>query len=74
MLKYCLEIKYGVFAECSCYAAPSVLPFAQCAPSVDFYGTKEQMPEMKAVALGFESVSDEETRSESSSSLTLTTR
>ena len=33
--------------------------------NIDFYGTKEQMPEMKAVALGFESVSDEETRSES---------
>ena len=38
MLKYCLEIKYGVFAECPCYAAPVVFPFAQCAPSVDFYG------------------------------------
>ena len=33
--------------------------------NIDFYGSKEQMPEMKAVALGFESVSDEETRSES---------
>ena len=41
------------------------ITFWAFSPNASYYGTKEQMPEMKAVALGFESVSDEETRSES---------